>query len=176
MTLAQTRARAILEGLGIRPQSASVAILVAWQAAEGVDAYANNPLATENPNGANGLYNAAGVRTYPTEAAGVAATVQTLGAYPGIVAALRAASPTKFLAQTAELQTWCGCDEAQYAANIASRIGVPYTPPGGTGPSSSTVVSAAKAAKKIPPWVGWIALGAPAGALIIDAIERGRGH
>lgn len=172
-SLAAARAQAILRGLGIRPGAAAVKILVAWQAVEGVDAYANNPLATSNPSGADGHYNAV-VRTYPTEAAGIRATVETLRGYPGIVAALRAGSPLRFLAQASELQTWCGCDGRRYAADIASRLGVPYTPPPGPPtPSPGRVIGGiGHAIGRLPPWFGWVVVGVPVGAIILDAIRR----
>lgn len=160
-TLAVTRARAILAGLGAPVTPGGVAILVAWQACEGMPAYAHNPMATTDPSGASGVWNSAGVRIYPTEAAGIAATVKTLqnGRYPRIVAALGAGDPAAFIAARGEIETWgtgVGC--------LASRLGqaVPAGPIGAIG----------ALAHRLPPWAPLAIVGIPIGAIIVADLRR----
>jgi hypothetical protein len=109
MDLATTRALAILRGLGVpHPPAASVRILLAWQACENTPPTWHNPLATTLGAPGSVPVNRVGVQAYPTEAAGIAATVATLqnGFYPGLVAALRTGSVPAFLAAAAEIRTW----------------------------------------------------------------------
>lgn len=73
---------AILQGIGAPVTAANLAVLRAWHAAEG-GSYANNPFNTTYPSG--------GVKNYPTQAAGIDATIKTLTQryYTNLVAALR---------------------------------------------------------------------------------------
>jgi hypothetical protein len=85
-------------------------LLGAWGLAEGGRAR-NNPLNTTEPWPGATDYNSAGVKNYPTGAAGIQATARTLlnGRYPGIVAELRAgrASARQIVVRhRAEFDTW----------------------------------------------------------------------
>jgi hypothetical protein len=87
-------ARRLLAALGLPTSWPNVIALVAWQAAENTRA-ANNPLATTKPWPGATLFNAAGVRNYPSVADGIAATAATLrlGYYAAIRACLARSAP-----------------------------------------------------------------------------------
>jgi hypothetical protein len=108
-TLAVTRAVAILNGLGVKtPSSASIGLLVAWQACEGGPASRHNPMNTTLRMPGSRAINPEGVQQYPTEAEGITATVQTLrnGLYPQLVRALQTGNTTLFFGATAEMARW----------------------------------------------------------------------
>jgi len=157
------RAQAILAGIGAPVTPGGVAILVAWQACEGGPASRHNPMNTTLPLPGSVPINAQGVQQYPTEAEGIAATVQTLqnGLYPGIVAALRSGSPAQFLSAQDEIQTWGTNPQC-----IAQRLGMPL--PGGGGPLGGIE----RAVGKVPRWVAIIVVGVPLTALILDDLRR----
>ena len=81
----------LLRAVHAKGASANRQLLGAWAKAEGGTAR-YNPLNTTEPWPGATDYNSAGVRNYPTGAAGIAATAATLvnGHYPGIVHDLRA--------------------------------------------------------------------------------------
>ncbi len=80
----------LLRALHAKGSAENRRLLAAWARAEGGSAK-NNPLNTTEPWPGATSYNSAGVKNYPTGAAGIAATAATLvnGYYPGIVADLR---------------------------------------------------------------------------------------
>jgi len=89
-------AAAVLRGIGAPVTPRTIAGFIGWSKAEGPLASSNwqrnNPLNTTESMGAvGGAFNSAGVRTYPTAQAGVAATVKTLknGRYGPILNAFR---------------------------------------------------------------------------------------
>lgn len=68
----------LLAYIGAPVTENNVANLAGWAAFENLPAWTHNPLATTAPEGANGYWNSVGVRTYPTEQAGVTAMGDTL--------------------------------------------------------------------------------------------------
>jgi hypothetical protein len=152
-TLAETRAVGILAGLGVRsPSPVSVSLLVAWQKCEGGPASRHNPLNTTLRMPGSRSINPEGVQEYPSEAAGIAATVATLtnGRYTTLVRALRTGDPGLFFgaAGRAEIATWgtdVGCIQRVYQ-----------------GPSSTPQASQPRA------WVVAVAIGTPLLALILS--------
>lgn len=104
-------AQQILVGLGAPATEANLNSLLAWFAHEGGGG-ANNPLNTTlNAAGATGSINSAGVKSFSTPSAGIAATVQTLeGGYSAIVAALKAGTGLSNAGPgvSSELSTWSG--------------------------------------------------------------------
>lgn len=164
-TLAETRARSILRGLGLPISRGAVSILVAWQACEGGPANRHNPMNTTLRTAGSAAINSAGVQQYPTEADGISATVATLqGGYPAIVSALSSGSPGRFLAAKGEIALWgtsYGC--------LSRRLGIAsaQAPPGGAAPPNI-----GRTLRALPPWFGWVVLGIPVGAVVLDAIRR----
>ena len=103
-----TFAGLLLDALGAPRTDSNVAFLVAWMGREGTSA-AFNPLATTLPWPGSTDFNSVGVRNYPTLAAGVAATAQTLtSGYPAIVGDLRAGDGARAGQEHAELRKWSG--------------------------------------------------------------------
>jgi hypothetical protein len=130
----------LLAALGVRPTSANVAAIVAWETLENTQAL-NNPLATERVMGVPGEdnFNAVGVRNYPTLAVGVAATVVTLsnGYYGGILGALPNGTFSE-IANAVDASPWGDHDVAQVQPDFGALIGsndnsvYPLTPPSGS--------------------------------------------
>jgi hypothetical protein len=94
----------------------AVRLLTAWQRAEGGSADFNPLNTTMSVPGAT-LYNKAGVRNYPDELAGLAATLLTLrlAYYRKVVASLR----SMLLASSPGIHTW-GTSVATVAAALKS--------------------------------------------------------
>jgi len=132
----------LLAALGVRPTSANVSAIVAWETLENTQAL-NNPLATERvmgvPNEDN--FNAVGVRNYPTLAVGVAATVVTLsnGLYGAILSALPNGTFSE-IANAVDASPWGDHDVAQVQPDFGALINsndnsvCPLTPPSGSQP------------------------------------------
>lgn len=124
------------------PSDAHVLFLEKWATVEGTFYLGNtfNPLDTELPEPGNGLWNAAGVRTYPTLNEGYLATLATMQqSYDApILAGLRdprstLTSLTRALADS----NWTGygpysADETGYAGSVG---GVPVANAGNDGPN-----------------------------------------
>lgn len=92
----------------------------------------NNPLNTTQPWPLATDYNSAGVKNYPSHAAGIAATVETLrnGRYDAILAALETGNPATFqpdVTLAAELRVW---GSVSFADTIAMSAATPQ--PGST--------------------------------------------
>jgi hypothetical protein len=104
-------AEAVLQGLGAPATAANLKSMNNWFAHEGTSAQ-NNPMATTESEPGATTFNSAGVKNYPNEAVGVAATVATLenGLYPAIVFALRGGVglSTGNSQVESELSTWSG--------------------------------------------------------------------
>jgi hypothetical protein len=103
-------ADAVLRGIGAPLTAANELLIASWAAAEGTKAR-YNPLATTQPYAGATNFNSAGVKNYPSFAAGVAATVQTLknGRYPFIVQSLQsnnAVAITQTREGRAEISVW----------------------------------------------------------------------
>lgn len=160
-TIQVARARAILGALGARVTPGGIAILAAWQACEGMPLATNNPMATTQPAPGAGTWNSEGVKTYPTTAVGIQATVHTLlnGRYPKIVAALREGSVPAFLAAPGEIGTW-GTGYACLASRLGGRA---ITTPtrGATGGITSH-----------PSEVAAVLIAIPVGLIVLDAMRR----
>lgn len=100
----------LLRSIHARGVKANRELLAAWAQAEGGTA-AYNPLNTTQPWPGATNYNTAGVKNYPSAAAGIAATAATLnnGRYNGIVADLHAGKKpaAKIVSDNAqEFNTW----------------------------------------------------------------------
>jgi len=132
----------LLAALGVRPTSANVSAIVAWETLENTQAQ-NNPLATERVMGVPGEdnFNSVGVRNYPTLAVGVAATVVTLsnGYYGGILGALPNGTFAE-IANAVDASPWGDHDVAQVRPDFGALINssdvsvYPLTPPSGSQP------------------------------------------
>ncbi len=100
----------LLRALHAKGDTANRQVLGAWAKAEGGTAKYNPMNDTEGWPGATD-YNSAGVKNYPSGAAGIAATARTLvnGRYDGVVSDLRAGKKSAKQIVTdrrAEIQTW----------------------------------------------------------------------
>lgn len=119
----------VLQGIGAPVSPNNLRYLLAWQKAEGGKATWNAFNTTQAEPGATD-YNGAGVKNYPDEATGIAATVRTLtnGRYTNLVNDLRADSdPTKTASEVDEISTW-GTDPSviqQALANMGAGVSIP---------------------------------------------------
>jgi hypothetical protein len=118
-------ARAVLLRLNAQPDNTNMNLMTAWIAYEHGwtwNGYGNNPMNTTlRTAGSRPLPgNSAGVQLYPTKAAGVQATADTLTqanpSYGGLVAALRSGDANAFFAADSELAAWGG--NAQYGPHL----------------------------------------------------------
>lgn len=121
-------AAALLRAAKLPVTQQNVTFLDNWQATEGGKATYNPLNTTEPAPGATPLAgNPAGVKNYPTGAAGIAATAKTLenGRYPAVVAALRSGDPFAHMIKggkpvvdplAQELETW---GSNKYALTLA---------------------------------------------------------
>lgn len=120
-------ASALMGALGIPRTTTNIKLLAAWSYCEkphqGGGAWQwNNPWNTTEPGyGSAQTVNSAGVRVYPSQSQGIAATVATLtnGYYPQLVAALRTSDALAFFAAAGEMATWgtsMACIRQDYAA------------------------------------------------------------
>ena len=108
---------AVLRGLGVAPNGYNDVALGLWAASEGMPDYANNWLATERGGYGGAKFNAAGVWSYPTFAAGVQATVDTISQanMAPIATALRQARSLSFIYDAINASDWCGgCQNGRY--------------------------------------------------------------
>lgn len=101
---------ALLQAIGAPVNAANRLLVAAWISAEGTKARFNPLATTQSAPGASN-FNSVGVKNYPTFAAGVHATAQTLqnGRYPGILSSLRSgtAAPNDVVNRYArEFNTW----------------------------------------------------------------------
>ena len=103
----------LLDALKFTRTDTNVNLLVAWAYCElktgsGNPWAWNNPLSTTQPGFGGTPANSAGVMRYPTQAAGIAATVATLtnGRYGQIVDALKTSNASEFFAARGEMATW----------------------------------------------------------------------
>jgi hypothetical protein len=98
----------LLDRLGAPVTTENVRGLAAWIEAEFNRADLNNPLATTMPAPGAISVNDHGVKSYPSEAIGVDATVRTLqnGLYPGILAALAAGDSALHVVQAVAASPW----------------------------------------------------------------------
>jgi len=146
-------AQAILQGLGAPITATNLQLVAAWSYCEkphgsGAAWEWNNPLNTTQPGFGGsvvpGDWNTAGVKQYPTQTAGIQATVATLtnGDYPVLVQALQQSNPSLFFSAQgwAEIQTW-GTDPtciqsvfASLAAPPAQYLGASSPTPAPPGP------------------------------------------
>lgn len=127
---------AVLKRLGAKATPENLAFMYAWARAEGTSAR-YNPLATTK-SGYKGetRFNSVGVKNYPSFAAGVAATVDTLRHYHVVVQALKAnaaASIVQTPAGRADLNMWVhgtrgDTSVSGYVRNISGGIGVAAPP------------------------------------------------
>lgn len=170
-----TAARAILAAIGTTPTDTNINLLVAWELCEqktGQEGNAwawNNPLSTTEPSYGGTAANEAGVRQYPTQADGAAATAATLenGRYPTILKALQTSDSSLFFSATDEMATW-GTDMQCIRENFSTLPAPPtLATPTSTGSAQNgveyTVTAATSTAPPAPehmPWLGWGLVGA----------------
>lgn len=108
---------ALLAAIGAPRTANNISNLQAWAASEGMPASEHNPLATTEPAAGATTVNSAGVRSYPTPAAGILATAQTLkgSAYAPIVQAFRDNAPRADVWKAINASPWCaGCQNGYY--------------------------------------------------------------
>src|SRR5437879_229084 len=106
-------ARAIAAGLGAPQHPITLRLLASWSYCEkphspGGAWQWNNPLNTTQPYPGSGCVNRVCVRSYPSRAAGITATVQTLlnGRYPTLLAGLHQADDALFFSAPGQMATW----------------------------------------------------------------------
>lgn len=107
MTASLDFATDLLAALGIAPTAANVPALIRWQAGEGTQARFN-PLATTEPWAGATEFNTAGVKNYPSYAAGIEATVATLrnGDYGAILDQLEHADTDEAILAAVRESPW----------------------------------------------------------------------
>lgn len=98
---------ALLKTMGAPQNPANIASLNAWQAREGGGG-ANNPLNTTLNCCGGTNFNSIGVKNYPTETAGIQATISTLHGYPLIFLSLMAGRGLCGEAFASEFSEWSG--------------------------------------------------------------------
>lgn len=102
---------AVLRGIGAPVNQNNLALLRAWQQAEGGGTANNanfNPLNTTQPARGAGSINSVGVRSYRSAQQGIQATVQTLlnGHYTNVIHALRSGAAPSVTAQAIADSPW----------------------------------------------------------------------
>lgn len=102
--------------------STNVAFLDQWHNFEGSNAK-NNPLNTTQPGKGATLFNSAGVKNYPTPAAGLTATYATLtnGYYPDVVSGLRSGNPYAYNLTSHQVTDSLGTETVK-AGSIATEV------------------------------------------------------
>jgi hypothetical protein len=116
----------LLHAMGAPANNRTIGAMQYWAASEGMNPAYNNPLATTEPGYGGYTVNNVGVRAYPTEADGVAATWATLqnGYYNGVVAAFRRDAPWAQIWQAINQTPWCGgCQNGRYPVALYDALG-----------------------------------------------------
>jgi hypothetical protein len=147
VTLMSVWAADILKALGAPDTQNNINNLAAWQACEGGDSLQrNNPFNTTLPAPGSTTVNSAGVRGYPSFAAGLKATLSTLdgSAYSGIRSALKSNAPRAQFANAVGSSPW-GTSGSCIATSGAS-AGKVAPSPGSPGAGSSVTTTAADTA------------------------------
>jgi len=110
----------------------NLAVIVAWEVAEGTAA-AYNPLASTHDFPGATDFNAVGVKNYPSLEAGLQATIETLrlGAtthgYGAILAGLAECAPAQTTATAINASDWChGCAGGMYVLDILPLVEADY--------------------------------------------------
>lgn len=125
----------VLESLAAPVNLVTEVALMKWAQSEGMPTGDNNWLATTLDGYGGWAVNGAGVKHYPTLAAGVGATVATLelGYYTGIVAALRQGTTLAAIYRAINASPWCrGCQGGRYPVALAQAVAAgpgPAPPP-----------------------------------------------
>lgn len=122
----------LLAAIGAPRESTSEDALLWWAQSEGMPPSANNWLATTEPGFGGTVYNSAGVRAYPTEADGIAATKATLenGSYAPILAAFRGRHSLAAIWEAVNASPWCsGCQGGKYPVVLYDNLGGSHAPP-----------------------------------------------
>jgi len=134
--------RALLRGIGAAPTPAVLQFLYAWRQAEGGTAR-YNPFNTTPRMTGSSAYNRVGVQNYPDPQTGVNATVKTIlnGRYANLVAALRAGTSSRAMAQALAASPWGTGDLARrvlagYEAGSTVKAPAIATAPGATAIAS----------------------------------------
>lgn len=152
MTTLAEWAHALLQAGGLVDDDGAVTAVVAWAAAEGSSA-AWNPLDTTEPWEGATDYNSAGVKNYPDQAGGIAATLATLrnGLYGPVLTALSTSPVDAYAVARAVGETpWgtgnfsavvavVGAHPAAYGDHdVAGSSGAPAPDPPATPPTRGT--------------------------------------
>lgn len=136
MPLQPKWAQALLRSIRAPATPSNLAVLSAWQRAEGggtANSANYNPLNTTQPAAGAGSINSVGVRSYRTPQQGISATAQTLlnGRYGNIVQGLRSGASARQIATAVEQSPWgTGGGVLRVLGQPAARS---------TGPASSAV-------------------------------------
>lgn len=159
----------LLDALKFPRTNTNVNLLVAWAYCElktgsGNPWMWNNPLSTTEPGYGGTPQNNAGVMSYPTQSAGIAATVATLtnGDYGQIVDALRTSNSTEFFAATGQMATWgtdmiCIRDKYDRLPTPPQQTmttPVPTSADNGIAVAMAATGTAPPAPRHVP-WLGW---------------------
>lgn len=129
----------VLQALSAPASDNNVKALQLWAQSEGTPPEWNNPLATTMDGHGGNAQNSAGVKAYPDEASGVAATVDTLqlGYYVSVVQALRDDAGLEAIWQAVNASPWCsGCQDGKYPVALHDAI---QAQPSGPDRSGETV-------------------------------------
>ncbi|MGN6377651.1 MAG: hypothetical protein ACTHNU_01735 [Gaiellales bacterium] len=123
----------LLDALGAPRCQSNLTAVVSWETAENTGA-AWNPLATTLTAPGSGRYNHAGVRDFPSQAEGIAATVDTLRlgyydhGYGWIVYRLSQCAPSIVTVRAVNASDWCaGCAGGSYVTSMLPVVEADYT-------------------------------------------------
>ena len=121
-----------LDQLGVPACQDNLAVVVAWQVAEGTQA-AWNPLATSWPLPGATVFNGYGVRNYASLEDGLTASVRTVRlrtsglGYDWIVYRLSQCAPAELTAEAINASAWCrGCAGGEYVLNVLAEVEARY--------------------------------------------------
>lgn len=150
----------VLNGIGAPVTATGVRALTLWAGSEGMPAWENNWLATTEPGFTGTPINATGVRAYPTEPKGVAATVATLDglSYAAVVDAFKNGGQLVSVWSAVNSSPWCsGCQSGHYPVQLwqaaQSTTGVTLTTSVASVSVSPTSVTAHQAWEQLR-WFG----------------------
>ena len=130
----------VMEDIGGKFSQDTLDALLLWADSEGTPDSWNNPLATTEGGYGGTDVNSAGVKSYPTENDGIAATYATLtgGGYSAVVKAIRTNASWSDIWSAVNASPWCsGCQGGLYPVALYDAIKagghIPEPSPGGGG-------------------------------------------
>ena len=121
----------LLQSIGAPESENNVRAVELWAASEGTPPEWNNPLATTHDGFGGNPVNQAGVRAYPSEQEGVAATVATLnnGLYGPVLDALRKDAGLAAVFAAVNQSAWCsGCQGGHYPVQLWQAVNATAAP------------------------------------------------